>query len=101
MQACGTGMQPDQQQEDVQLQSWSSSERVNDSRHVQLVAAAVDVESVNGKRQVLSRDSSKTPCLRGIFGHKMTVARSSKQPVFEQPRGCSAESEQLRLKLAV
>ena len=46
------GMQSDQQHEDVQLQGLSSSERVNDSRHVQLDAAAAAVESVNGRRQV-------------------------------------------------
>ena len=97
MQACGTGMQPDQQPEDVQLQGLSSSERVNDSTHVQLVAAAVDVEAVSVRKQVMGRASGETPRfnrLRGIFGQKMTAAVSSEQPLSEQLRGSVAESEQ-------
>ena len=98
MQACGTGMQSDQQQEDVQLQGWSSSERVSDSRHVQLVAAAVDVEAVNFKKEVMGRASGETPRfsrLGGlrIFGEKRTVSRCSEQPLPGQLRGSGAESE--------
>ena len=101
LQACSTGTKSDeQQQEGVQLQGLSSripSSAEDDSRHVQRVAASIHVDSVRGKKQVLSGASGETPGLsrlRGIFRQKKTVARSSKQASSDWARGSGADSEQ-------
>ena len=85
MQACGTGTQSDQKQEDVQLQDLSSgkpSTGQGNSSYAQPLVASVHVDSVDGKQQVLFAAKGGSPCLsrlRGIFGREKCMAGSSKQ----------------------
>ena len=102
MQACSSGTKCEQQQADidVQLQGLSSrkpSTADDDSRHVQPVAASVHVDSVYGKKQVLSGAGMRplaSAGSRGIFRRKKALARSSKQTPSDWARGSGADPEQ-------